>query len=478
MLLKHTLLYLPAQVVGPIVQFLSIVLWTYFLDPSEMGVLALITAAQELGYVATLVWFTLYTVRYFDKNAAPAELAQFLDTETGVLFLACGLTVLGVLAMPLFVSFAWNATIAAPSLAYCVLRTAGTHLTDRARTSADTVSYTIMQIVWPILGLVLGVTFVQVFGASAANVLWGYAAGQAVSLLVVAHRMGFGTRPMGFSRAMLATAVRYGMPLVAGGLFVWLANNGLRFVIERSEGAAAVGLVTVGWGLGIRAAAFASMLVTAAAFPLAVARVREGGMAEGQAQLIRNGILLLGILAPASAGLWAISTPLVERIVAAPFREMTAAVLPWAILAGAARNLRIHFGEQVFLLREETRVPLMTDIVDGLIVIAGAAAGLAHGGIEAGVAGASAGAVISLVVTLACGAYWHRFVFPASHLLRISGATAAMVLVLQSLSITSSAASLFVAIAAGVAVYVLTLALVYPGGAEAVLTRVRALRGI
>ena len=37
------------------------------------------------------------------------------------------------------------------------------------------------------------------------------------------------------------------------------------------------------------------MLVTAAAFPLAVARAREGGMAEGQAQLVRNGILLLAV---------------------------------------------------------------------------------------------------------------------------------------------------------------------------------------
>jgi len=477
MLLKQTLLYLPAQVVGPIVQFLSIILWTYFLDPSEMGVLALVTAAQELGYVATLVWFTLYTVRYFDKNAAPAEFAQFLNTETGVLVFAAGLTALGVLAMPLFVRFEWNAAIALPSLAYCVLRTAGTHLTDRARTSADTVSYSVMQIVWPILGLLFGVLFVVTLGASAANVLWGYAAGQALALLPVARRLRFGRRPLDFSRAMLATAVRYGLPLVAGGLFVWLANNGLRFVIERSEGAAAVGLVTVGWGLGIRAAAFASMLVTAAAFPLAVARARDGGMAEGQAQLVRNGILLLGILAPASAGLWAIATPLVERIVAAPFREMTAAVLPWAILAGAARNMRIHFGEQVFLLREETRVPLATDIVDGLTVMGGAAAGLAYGGLAASVAGASAGAVLSLFVTLACGAYWHRFVFPASHLLRIGGATATMIFVLQHLSITSSTASLSFAIATGVAVYALALALVYPGGLGAVLIRVRALRG-
>ena len=114
-------------------------------------------------------------------------------------------------------------------------------------------------------------------------------------------------------------------------------------------------------------------------------------MSEGQAQLVRNGILLLAILAPAAAGLWAISTPLVERLVAAPFREMTAAVLPWAIVAGAARNMRIHFGEQVFLLREETHVPLVNDIIDGLTTILGGAVGFVYGGLPGSVQGAAIG---------------------------------------------------------------------------------------
>ena len=51
------------------------------------------------------------------------------------------------------------------------------------------------------------------------------------------------------SKDMIRVAFGYGMPLVVGGLFVWLANNGLRFVIEHTEGTAAVGLVTVGWVL-------------------------------------------------------------------------------------------------------------------------------------------------------------------------------------------------------------------------------------
>ncbi|MCB1512426.1 MAG: hypothetical protein KDJ36_16120, partial [Hyphomicrobiaceae bacterium] len=145
MLLRQTLLYLPAQVLGPIVQFLSIVLWTYFLDPVEMGTFALITAAQEFGYIATMFWFTLYTMRYFDRNAEPQDKAAFMNTEAGVMLAAALGTALGVMLLPLFIDVAWSPALAAGALAYCLSRTLATHLTDRARTAQDTFVYTIMQ---------------------------------------------------------------------------------------------------------------------------------------------------------------------------------------------------------------------------------------------------------------------------------------------------------------------------------------------
>ncbi|MFX8708237.1 hypothetical protein ABTM42_20340, partial [Acinetobacter baumannii] len=64
MLFRQTLLYLPAQVLGPIFQLISAFAWTHFLAPAEMGSFALIGAAQEFAFTATLGWFSLYTIRY------------------------------------------------------------------------------------------------------------------------------------------------------------------------------------------------------------------------------------------------------------------------------------------------------------------------------------------------------------------------------------------------------------------------------
>ena len=477
MLLRQTLLYLPAQVVGPILQFISVILWTYFLSPQEMGVFALVSAAQEFTYIGALFWFTLYTMRFYDKSAAPSARQTFLDTESGVLAVGSLATAIAVLTLPLFVDGTWNLALVTAALAYCLSRTIATHLTDRARTAADTFAYSVLQITWPLLGLALGWLFVKIFAPTASSVLWGYAAAQIIALAFAVVRLEIGLKPLALSSDMIRSALRYGLPLVFGGLFVWLANNGIRFVIEGHGGTAAVGLVTVGWGLGLRAAAFSAMLVTAAAFPLAVRRSREHGLAEGQAQLIENGVLLLAILAPAAAGLWAISTPLVERIVAAPFREMTAAVLPWAIIAGAARNMRIHFAEQVFLLREETMVPLGNDAVDGVLTLGAGAIGLSYFGLPGSIMGAAIGSIISLIVTLVCGAYWHKFTFPLAHFVKIAFATALMVMALSQLPILATTLSLTLAVALGATVYAIVLAALYPQAAAQTAGKLRRLVG-
>lgn len=473
MLLRQTLLYLPAQVVGPIFQFISVVAWTHFLSPESMGVFALVTATQELAYTATLFWFTLYTVRYHDVDGPEQERRRFLDTEMAVMLASALASIVLVFALRVTVETQWSGMLTLAGIAYITSRAAVIQLGDRARTEHDTFTYSALQIVWPVVGLGLGLVLVEVSGPSAAAVLWGYTAAQVLSILIAVMRLEIGWNPMRLANDIIRQALRYGLPLLVGGIFVWLANNGLRFVVEHMEGTVAVGLVTVGWALGLRAAAFASMLVTAAAFPLALKRAREGDMADGQLQLQRNGVLLLAALLPAAVGLWMVSAPFVTLVVAEPFREMTAAVLPMSILAGALRSFRIHFGEQVFLLREHPMVPLYNDCLDAALSLAGGAAGLLIGGLPGSVAGVAAASFISLVVTLGCGWHWFRFAVPVFDALKLIAATAVMAFAVSRLAVAPTVLSLGFAALVGAVVYALAVVLLFPHGLRAAMVQLR-----
>lgn len=475
MLYRQTLLYLPAQALGPVLQLVSMVAWTYFLAPWSMGVLALVTAAQELAYTATLSWFSFYTMRFHDHAAGAEERRRFLDTEAAVLLVSSLAAAAMVPLLALFVEAEWTANLVLAALAYTVGRGIATQLSDRARIEHDPLTYSILQILWPLLGLVIGIVLAVAWEPTATAVLTGYAIAQAITLVAAVLLLDLGWRPLAWSREVTREALAYGLPLVAGTVLVWVASNGLRFLIEAMEGAVAVGLVTVGWGLGQRAAAFAAMLVNAAAFPIAMRRAREEGFESGQVQLVANGVLLLAALAPVTAGLWAISAPLVDLIVADPFREVTAAVLPLSLVGGAVRNFRLHFGEQVFLLHARPAVPLANDLFDAVATLTGAAIGLKLAGLPGAVGGAAVGAVLSLVVTLFCGWRWYDFVFPAADAAKIGVATALMVMAVIWLSPAASPAALAVAVLAGALVYAVVLAALYPAAAAHVAAKVRAL---
>nr|MCU0733588.1 polysaccharide biosynthesis C-terminal domain-containing protein [Hyphomonas sp.] len=166
--------------------------------------------------------------------------------------------------------------------------------------------------------------------------------------------------------------------------------------------------------------------------------------------------------APASTGLVAIGAPFISLVVAEEFRATTIAVLPWAILAGAIRNFRIHFAEQVFLLHERTRVPLWNDAIDAVLSLAGVAIGLWLGGLAGAVAGAAAGAAISLAITLLVGWSAFRFTLSFDALWRIAFATLAMAGAVKIIHVDATPLSLAAAVGVGAAVYGAALAAVYP----------------
>ena len=44
MLIRQTILYLPAQFLSPVAQFLSVMIWTWWLPPAQMSTFVLVTS--------------------------------------------------------------------------------------------------------------------------------------------------------------------------------------------------------------------------------------------------------------------------------------------------------------------------------------------------------------------------------------------------------------------------------------------------
>jgi len=103
MLLRHTLLYLPAQLIGPLFQLISVIVWTHVVDEHTLGVITLVTATHELLQIAFLAWWSQYALRFLGRYRSEGDPLPFYRTENVVLLLSCIIQSLAVVAVLLLV---------------------------------------------------------------------------------------------------------------------------------------------------------------------------------------------------------------------------------------------------------------------------------------------------------------------------------------------------------------------------------------
>ena len=460
MMLRQSLLYLPAQVIGPLMQLVAMVVWTHLVSDHTLGVITLVIATHELLQLGFIAWWSQFALRFFGRYQGSDDAGRFYRTENTVLAASLAAQSLIVIAILLgVVAPDANGTLIAATVAYVVTRTLSLYISERARVLRQIGIYSVQQILGPAAGFAAGWLLIVLLGPAPEWVLAGYAAAQLLAVLVVLPALTFQIALRGPDREMLRAALRYGVPLIIGGALSWLGLNAPRFIVNELMGVAAAGLFAVGYGLGQRAAAVAAMLVTAAAYPLAVKTMEEKGSAAAMRQLGDNGALLLAIVAPSVVGVFMLRHDVVTLLIAEPFRATTLAVLPLSVLAGGIRSVRAHFGDQVFLLHSRTKLAMMVMGVDAVASVIFGFIGTWFWGLLGAVAASVAAAIIAASTSFAVGLTRFQLQVPWLHTLRIALAAAAMAAALSLLPEARNIPLLIGSVGVGAAAYALVLAL-------------------
>jgi len=161
-LLRHTLLYMPAQIVGPLFQLIAVVVWTHVVSDHTLGIITLVTATHELLQVAFLAWWSQYALRFFGRFQKDDEAQRFYRTENAILLVAMlgqSLAAAGILIAVIAPGAA--PPLLAATLAYVVTRSLNLYIGERARVRQQIVVYSIQQMVGPSLGFVLGLVAIE-----------------------------------------------------------------------------------------------------------------------------------------------------------------------------------------------------------------------------------------------------------------------------------------------------------------------------
>jgi O-antigen/teichoic acid export membrane protein len=461
-LLRNTISYLPAQFGPPAAQFAATVIWTHLLDPATFGVVTFVIAAQEItAYIGITAW-SMYLLRFRSRFGDGAD-ERFRSMDKRMAIAACLIQFL--LAFPLL--HILNVPLTPPILiattAYLVSRSLLTHYGEWARAEHHIGAYTVGQLTGSVVAAALSIIAILLLGPFPEVALGAQAIGQILALLLVYRRMGIGIGFGTFDATLFRDMCRFSLPMIVALVVGWGATNVNRVIVQYMEGAVALGLMSVGWGLGQRIAAVIAMTLTAAAYPLAIQQYERGDKKGALAQISLNGVFLLALLAPAVAGATTLVAPIVNLLIAENFREMTIAMFPVAMAASAVRSLRLHTADQAMLLLEHTNVSMSVTIIESILNVALCVIGLHVGGLYGAALGMLAGASIACLGGLAY-AFWalELPVFSPSLVLRVLLATGVMTWAVVSAPAPSTAIGLALAIMLGAIVYVGATLVLFP----------------
>jgi O-antigen/teichoic acid export membrane protein len=462
MLLSHTLKYLPAQLLAPLAQLASMVLWTHWLAPAEMGVYTLVTVTQELAYLGCLGWFAVYLLRYWPGKDQPAAQQRLLLTENAMVLASLAASTL-VAAGAVFLlpgEHPWAASLAAVA-AFFATKAVSAHYAERARAQAAFGPYTLLQTAGPLGGLALGWLALQWLPPSALVLLGAYALAQGLGVLLALPGLGVAWRRPRWDGPLLREAFAFGGPVLMLSALGWVAENYIRYLVQWQAGATALGLMIVGWALGRRAAAVAATLVTTASFPLAARLLNANRRDEALGHLSLNAALMVGVLLPVTAGIEMLGPTLVELLVAPEYQAVTTELLALSVVAGALRNLHMHTTDQLMVLERKIRMLAQVDLFEIALCAGCSLAGLWLDGLRGAVVGQALGSLATLFLSGWLAQRHLGFAWPWRDTFKIAVATAAMLLALYLLHASHDLLGLGLATLLGTVVYAGTLALLY-----------------
>lgn len=462
MLLSNTLKYLPSQVLAPLSQFLSIILWTYFGDEKLIGYITLITAFQELAMAMFVNWWMHYAMREYGTFKQQNDLPAFWQSSRSVIAISSVLMVIAALInLLLFIDQAASLTTCILVALYAMFRASNNFNAAIASLEQQIVRYSILTSVGPFVGLFIGVALLQQFGADPIYPLLGYVLGEMLASILAYRRSSASWRHWSVNRSTVLQALHYGFPMIGSALFAWLILQYPRYFIASSMSLEQAGLYAVGVGLGLRIASLITMMVTPAALPLLFKLVHEKGEPAAVAQLQQNLLLLLLVLLPGLVGLYAVMPVLIPLLVEQRFVDAALLVMPWALLAGGIEAIKNGYLNHYFFIRKRTGAILGYDAAMAVTAVV-----LSYFLVSAmGIKGGAVASTVALALGIVIIGLWlllnKRVALPYLSIIKMLLAVGVMYLLVQKVAATAPLMSLLLKIAVGALSYTAVMLLLF-----------------
>lgn len=423
--------YLPGNAVSAAVSFAIVMIFTRYLEPAEYGRYALVLATVHLVDVCFLQWLRLGQLRYYESAVKEGTLEILLSTT----YVALGLVALVVGAL-FFVGalyFPMVETLRLPMLfggGLFILRVVVRQNLDVHRAAFRATRFSVLECSRALLGLAFAIFLVVWLGLAELGLVLGLAMGLGVVAVFDGNTIYKKVSVAAASTDDFIKFLRYGFPLTLSFALVFIISTSDRYLLQYFLGSDSVGVYSASYGLAQNSIAMIFMLVTSAAFPLAVKALERGGVEAAHRQLKENGIVLLAFGFPAMVGLVLVSRPMAEVLLGTDFRAAADDIIPWIAVSGFIAGLKTHYFDHSFHLGQRTGIGVWTNLPPAVVNIVLNVVLIPLYGLMGAVYSTVAAFGLGLVLSIVLGRRVFPVPFPVEGALRVVLATVPMALTL------------------------------------------------
>lgn len=393
--------YLLANIVSAILGFVSVVIFTRLLGPAEYGVyiigfsIAAMTSALLFGWIkSSVVPFTAH-----DQSAD-------LRITAGLAFVALiplvPVLYVGISAFaPQYASYLLPAILLAYGIGFFEF------YLEVFRARQQTGAYLWATIIRAAAALTLSLLFITEFGLGGVGLILSVMASYLVTSIVFAALLW--RRPLKpLDPALLKAMLVFGLPMTVSGAVFVLQTMLDRFVVAGTMGEHSAGIYGASADLVRQIILFPGVAIGTAVAPIAVQLLARNERAELDRHLLDSTELLLGILAPAVAGLAIIASKLVFLVLGEDFRLEAAGLIPFIALAWLFRSFSYQLLHVSFQIRKAPGLML----AQGLAILAINALALFILVPRFGLMGAASALIISEASGVVIGYFLTRRAYP------------------------------------------------------------------
>lgn len=340
-LLRHSGIYFLARILSGAAAFVLIAAYTRLLSAQEFGELALALAGVGFFSVPIVDGLMLALLRFQPGHPLAARATMLWGFVLPAATL-CGLAALGFLVaapphwrMPL--------VLCAGLLLAIVLHR---FQLATAQGALRPGRYALLGSLESGLDMALGIGLVLLGYAVAGALL-----GTMLAALIAAAafwRVWWIEREF-FDAALARRMLRFGAPLAASALVLWLATFADRWLLGFFTGAEQAGLYAAGYDLLMNLVGVPMMVMQLVGYPLTVSALTQRGTKAAQEQLRLLGAFIVLVLLPEAVGIVMTGPLLVTILLGEEFRPLTLSLLPMLIGATFLKALMMYLNYGYFL---------------------------------------------------------------------------------------------------------------------------------